>query len=193
MSLPHILLGLLSQPMSGYDMQKECEASLSFFWSMKLSQVYPALKKLEEEGFVRSALVDPGKGPARRVYRRTEQGKEELADWLTSGPRVELERRHYLAQAFFLDAAGGADKALAFFRDLHEIMCARRDRLNEVEREWAQEQGAAFPDHLPEDQFYRHLVFDVGQKIAGLYVDWCARCIKRLEARPSGQRKSSRN
>ncbi|MEM9169583.1 MAG: PadR family transcriptional regulator [Pseudomonadota bacterium] len=183
MSLPHILLGLLSRPLSGYDMQKECEASLSFFWSMNLSQVYPILRKLEDQDFVRSELVDPGKGPARRVYRRTDRGKEELADWLTSGPQVALERRHYLAQAFFLNAVDDTDKALTFFRDLYEIMSGRRDRLQEIERGWAAEQGPLFPNDLSDEEFFRHLVFDAGRRMADVYVEWCARCIDRLEAR----------
>ena len=112
MSLRHILLGLLAEPRSGYDLKKEFNGSLRHFWAANLSQIYPLLGRMEEEGLLRSRTADPGKGPRRRLYTRTEQGTGELIEWLSEGPHVSHERRHYLAQVFFLSAFSDPHDAL---------------------------------------------------------------------------------
>lgn len=49
--------------------------------------VYPALTRLESQGFLEARLVRSSSGPARKYYRPTETGAAELArtraDWLT--------------------------------------------------------------------------------------------------------------
>lgn len=45
------------------------------------SMVYRVLRMLEEEGLAFSEHVDEGRGPARKVYRLTEEGHNALAVW----------------------------------------------------------------------------------------------------------------
>lgn len=101
MSLRHILLGLLEEPLSGYDIKLEFERSLAFFWSANLAQVYPTLKKMQSESLVESWTEPSSKGPDRIVYKRTHDGAEILDAWLKEGPRIETEKRQYVAQVFF--------------------------------------------------------------------------------------------
>ena len=88
MSLRHLLLGLLESPASGYDLKKQFDQSLRNFWHAELSQIYPQLQKLEDEGFVSSRHEDSPSGPPRRVYRRSARGRRELLDWLRAGPEI---------------------------------------------------------------------------------------------------------
>ncbi|MYK68861.1 MAG: PadR family transcriptional regulator, partial [Gammaproteobacteria bacterium] len=44
MSLDHILLGLLRDPATGYDLKSAFSERIRHFWSAELSQIYPALK-----------------------------------------------------------------------------------------------------------------------------------------------------
>jgi len=78
MSLDHILLGLLREPASGYDLKDAFNETVAHFWSAELSQIYPTLKRLEERGLLRSRREPSPKGPDRRVYRLTGEGREEL-------------------------------------------------------------------------------------------------------------------
>lgn len=183
MSLQHILLGCLSKPASGYDLQKEIDLALSHFWSVQLPQIYPTLRRMEEDGLVKSTIEESKSGPQRRVYKRTGKGKETLVDWLLEGPIFGGERRHYLAQIYFLHEAGNRESALAFLEDLRAIMEARYEQLAEIETELRQEFGADYPDALPEDDFFRHLTFDLGRDISKIYADWSARSVERLKQR----------
>lgn len=186
MSLPHILLGLLSEPASGYDLRNDCEKYLSFFWSANLSQIYPTLKKMEGDGLVESDLSAHSRGPARRVYTRTEEGRVVLADWLAAGPRVESERRHYLAQIYFLNEVGNSEKALKFLTELHQAMKERQDNLRSMIPEWETKRESCRTDDFEGDELYQHMVFGLGLEILQLYVSWCERNIARLEQQRPG-------
>jgi DNA-binding PadR family transcriptional regulator len=83
------VLGLLSfgQELSGYDLKKWADHSLSFFfWSPAISQIYGELRRLESLGNVTSRVeaVDDTRG--RRLYRITEEGRAWLAGWLAREP-----------------------------------------------------------------------------------------------------------
>ncbi len=50
----YALLGILSQcEMNGYEIRKYIETTISFFWNESFGQIYPTLKRLEEEGLIR--------------------------------------------------------------------------------------------------------------------------------------------
>ncbi|MCL2350821.1 MAG: PadR family transcriptional regulator, partial [Defluviitaleaceae bacterium] len=76
MSLKHGLMGLLSQkPMTGYDLDKEFNASLGFFWPAQYSQIYAELDKMEKKGWLVSRRVVQEDKPNKRVYSLTAEGK----------------------------------------------------------------------------------------------------------------------
>ena len=106
MSLDHILLGLLREPGTGYDLGNAFSENVRHFWSAELSQIYPTLKRLERRGMLESRVEPSPKGPNRRVYALTEEGRAELLRWLRGGPAVGTERFAYLAQLYFMDALG---------------------------------------------------------------------------------------
>ncbi len=49
---------------------------------INISTLYRTLRKMEEQGSLRSLWEQGGQGPKRRVYAITETGKRELADWV---------------------------------------------------------------------------------------------------------------
>ena len=85
MALKQGLLGLLNYgEMTGYELAKAFNDSLSFFWQAQTSQIYRELNQLEAEGLLHSHIeVQTGK-PDKRVYAITTQGKAELDRWLAS-------------------------------------------------------------------------------------------------------------
>lgn len=93
------LLGLLSmEPMSGYDLKQRIDFSIGNFWSESFGQIYPTLKKLEEDGSVTSS--EEGKA-GRKVYALTEAGRERLAAWLDVPARPRVPRHELLLKVFF--------------------------------------------------------------------------------------------
>jgi len=67
------VLGILSfgEELSGYDMKKWADWSLSFFyWAPSYSQIYGELHKLEELGLVTSRIVDRWRPGSMRATER---------------------------------------------------------------------------------------------------------------------------
>jgi PadR family transcriptional regulator, regulatory protein AphA len=106
-----VILGFLSLgPRSGYDIKTVVDRSTRFFWAASYGQIYPELKRLEEEALVEGE-DRPNGGRSRRVYRLTPAGREALHDWLL-GSTVTIELRdESLLRLFFADALPG-DEAL---------------------------------------------------------------------------------
>lgn len=182
MSLKHILLGMLHRPASGYDLKKYFSNSLNHFWAAELSQIYPQLSRLEDDGLLRSTMTESDKGPPRKVYKRTAAGKRELVEWLSHGPHVSEERRHFLAQVFFLHAYSNPRSALDFMKSLKEIMSEKLDTLRATEKYW-REEDSRYPDDLPDEDFYPQLTLALGLKVIAATVEWCDACIDRIEQR----------
>ena len=182
MSLKHIMLGMLREPHSGYDLKKMFDGSLRNFWRAELSQIYPLLQKMEKEGLLTSAADESDIGPTRRVYTRSDKGREELQSWLTEGPTVGTEKIGYLAQVFFLANVDDQQKALEFFEELREYMAGWLASLEAAEQGWRSE-DPRYPDDLPDEDFFPQLTLDLGLAKVRANVDWCDRCIDRIRRR----------
>ncbi|MDX1498984.1 MAG: PadR family transcriptional regulator [Woeseiaceae bacterium] len=182
MSLKHILLGMLAEPASGYDLKKEFDRSLRNFWHAELSQIYPGLNRLEDEGLLTSHQEESPSGPPRRVYRRAAAGRKAVLDWLQSGPQIGRERMSYLAQVYFLGEFDDPDEAFDFMRRLREHTAARLAKLESIEREW-RAGDPRYPDELPDADFYAQLTLALGLKRVRAMLEWCDESLARMEAR----------
>jgi PadR family transcriptional regulator AphA len=111
MSLPHVLLGLLTEaPRTGYDLARVLSIEIEPVWRAEYSQIYPELARLRRAGFVLLRVLGPRKGPRRNLYRITAAGRRELRRWLAepaSPPRVKDEG---LARIAFFDVLPAAER-----------------------------------------------------------------------------------
>lgn len=84
MTTGHVLLGLLSRGQRhGYELKREHDALFPAAKELAFGQVYAALGRLRDKGFVEEAARERVDGPDRTAYRITAAGREELAAWLT--------------------------------------------------------------------------------------------------------------
>ena len=87
MSLRFAILSLLSrESMTGYDLTKRFDSSITFFWSAKHSQIYPELAALTKEGLVTFEVVAQTSKPNKKVYTITDLGRGRLAEWVAEPP-----------------------------------------------------------------------------------------------------------
>lgn len=84
--VPCLLLLLSEGPAHGYDL---VERLVPFGFSSDPPVVYRNLRRMERDGLVTSAWDTRGKGPARRVYRPTPRGRDELEAWQVA---IEYQR-----------------------------------------------------------------------------------------------------
>lgn len=190
MSLSHILLGMLKEPQSGYDLKKEFSSSLQHFWHAELSQIYPTLKRLEQSGMVVSRVGETRAGPPRREYRRTDKGRRELLNWLKSGPVTGTERIGYLSQVYFLAELEDNTQVLAYLHALRDHMADWLAALEHAESMW-RDADARYPDDLPDEDFYAQLTLSLGLRKVKENVDWCNESIKRVRKRGEKKRMAS--
>src|SRR6516225_7647394 len=76
-TLEYKLLGMLArQPMSGYDLASHLKQPFVPFGPTSLTQIYPALASLEQQGLVRYHIVEQhAVRPNKKVYALTEDGR----------------------------------------------------------------------------------------------------------------------
>jgi DNA-binding PadR family transcriptional regulator len=100
-SIKHGLLALLErEPMYGYQLRTEFDATTGSTWPLNVGQVYTTLARLERDG-----LISPGEedGEGRVRYTITDAGRAELTGWFATPvsssdrPRDELAIKLALA------------------------------------------------------------------------------------------------
>jgi DNA-binding PadR family transcriptional regulator len=80
--LGYALLGLLRQePRSGYDLRKIFATTPLTSFSDSPGSIYPALRRLEHSGLIRSQLQPSSGLRRRRLFRLTAAGRAELERW----------------------------------------------------------------------------------------------------------------
>lgn len=79
-SIDILLLSLISsEDMYGYQIVKALKENSDELYSMSEGTLYPALKRLEKKGWIRSYWQEPDTGARRKYYAVTEDGKAELS------------------------------------------------------------------------------------------------------------------
>ena len=97
-SIQLCLLALLAKEEKyGFQILHELRDRSNGFFDLKEGTLYPALRRLEERGFVQSRWQEPESGMPRKYYRLTDRGRtalrEALAIWdgMTRGAERVLE------------------------------------------------------------------------------------------------------
>jgi len=76
-----ILLGVLAErEMYGYELVGELRRRSEGVFDLAEGTVYPALRRLEQQGLLRARWVEVADGPRRRYYAPTRAGERALAE-----------------------------------------------------------------------------------------------------------------
>ncbi|MFX1363284.1 MAG: helix-turn-helix transcriptional regulator [Promethearchaeota archaeon] len=67
-----------SQQLSGYDLIRNLNRHFAGTWEARSGTIYPILRKLEKDGFLKAKQVKSPIGPLRKVYSLTEVGEKLL-------------------------------------------------------------------------------------------------------------------
>ncbi len=97
--LDFAILGILTDgPLHGYELKRVLAASEHGFWTVSFGSLYPALRRLEKQGFI---SVSTDGGPRRKVYQLTAEGKAYFQELLESPGTAEEDRGFTLKLSFF--------------------------------------------------------------------------------------------
>ncbi len=130
MSLRHAILVLLQdQEASGYDLAREFANSIGLVWNATHQQIYLELGKLNDQNMVKFRHIPQDGKPDKKLYRITDEGRDELIRWLrkpAAPPRIR--------DAFMVKIAGGAlTDTSSLLRELDDQADLRRERLSTFE------------------------------------------------------------
>ena len=105
--LKYIILGLLNrEELAGYDIKKLFEEELGDFWYSNHSQIYPELRRMEEDGLISSRTELVGKKLEKKFYQITKDGQKLLSAWMEEplSPPVPT-RDEFTMKLYLIDSA----------------------------------------------------------------------------------------
>jgi len=106
----YAIMGMLSMgPVSGYDIKKRFEKSLSCFWNESYGQIYPILKKLAKQGLATRSIEKQKGKPDRHIYALTDKGRKALQDWMVQPVDRQIGRHAIVLKLFFGQQISPAD------------------------------------------------------------------------------------
>lgn len=179
-TLGYALLALLARkPLSGYDLAQHMKRPIGFFWQAQLSQIYPELAHLEEQGCVLHRVIMQEDRPPKKLYTITEAGRSALKAWVAQPPAPAVERNEFLLKTYTIWLAD-PEPALELFRareQLHTERLALYEQIqSNIERE---SQGAPRPD---EPLFGDYATVRMGVAYEREYMLWCRWVIQQFES-----------
>ena len=177
-----ILTALIDTEQSGYDLAKDFDHSLGFFWQASHQQIYRELKKLSEERLLSSRAQRQAGRPDRIVYALTEAGRSALDRWVLAEDRMRV---HEVRDDFYIKlyntSAENVPHLIASLEQRRDWMHERLSLYLKIrERRYAQ------PERLSLRRRGVYLALLAGIKSCEAYLDWCAQARELLLESVSG-------
>ena len=163
------LLALLAkEPAHGYELKLALEQTFGQAYpSPNIGQIYVTLKRLEQDGLVRSEDVEQATRPNKRVYELTPAGREVLRAWVeepSDGPRV---RDEFFIKLILAPMAGLADRM--------ELMNSQRRHYLGIMRNLTELQAETHPADTTARLLIEGAVLHLQADL-----DWLERCQEEL-------------
>lgn len=172
MSLKYAILVALSEgPKSGYDVAKQFDESIGFFWRARHSQIYREMAKIKESGLAIAEEVPQSGKPNRIVFTITDAGREALLQW-SREPSEPPEMK---------------DLFLVQFQGIEHIDLdgLRQNLMRRIETHQDRHAEYVIKLKLLEDSnsladLGQQLALEVGMRWEYQWVDWCTKALERL-------------
>ena len=168
MALAHaIMTALLEDDLSGYELARDFETSLGFFWQASHQQIYLELRKLSDKHWLSKREVSQRGKPNKIVYGLTKAGREALADWVFTNTRTQAAKDDLLVKLYNLDESNAGHIAGEITARREEMM--RRLYLYETIRR----RHYAEPETLPTRRKGVYLALSMGIHHGEQFLAWC--------------------
>jgi DNA-binding PadR family transcriptional regulator len=167
MSLKHSILAILSmEPKTGYQISKDVQNSISFFWKATHQQIYRDLAGLEEKGWVKHREVSQEEKPDKKIYSLTNSGKKELLRWMKEPSEIPATRDSFMIKLFM----GNLVDSLVLLEDLRDQKKIHQSRQKQFQE--AKEKYFADVSSLTQDDHYKYLTLRRGILLGEAWLAW---------------------
>ena len=156
MMIDYAILGLLSwKPLTGYDVKRVMQDSPFLYWSGNNNQIYKALTKLLENGFVTNQVQYQESAPNKKIYSITESGMDALIRWVMSEePEAPEVKKTFLIQ---LSWAGRLEpEKVSRLLDRYENVMTQQLAMRREEKR----REKNFPNRSEQEHFVWEMLYD---------------------------------
>lgn len=180
MSLKHGILGLLTYgSMTGYELMKVFNESLTFFWNAQTSQIYRELDTIEKKGWVNSKYIVQEDKPNKKLFTISDKGKEELVRWVDKHSAKDMMKiRDSMTMRVFFGSEGDID---ALKRELIEYRSINEHFLNSLKKVESELDYREQIAKKPGEKLYWLMGIKRGYKTAQSNMEWVDECLELLE------------
>ena len=164
--LQYIILGLLNErPQSGYDLTKSFDADIGEFWNANHSQIYPLLKRMEDQELITHKTSIVGQKLEKKIYLITQLGTNIFKDWLHSPSILDQAHDEFILKLYFISNRDNPQI---------KIMVAEQLQLHQAKLNTLKQQKITkFPDQEHINQDYGHfLVLNHAINREESYLSW---------------------
>lgn len=171
-----IMVSLSERPGTGYEIGRQFDRSIGYFWSATHQQIYRTLGRLHAEGMVSFEPVAQEGRPDKKVYTLSDAGRRALREWVSSPTPMQQLR----------DDLGLKIRA-AEHADLTDVIDElRRHRAEHLARlhlyQSFEKDDYPDPQALKGRRLHQYLVLRGGVRIEEGFVGWCDEVITALDA-----------
>jgi DNA-binding PadR family transcriptional regulator len=167
-----VILGMLSLgTQTGYEIKSFVDKTTRHFWAASYGQIYPELRRLEEQGLV-SGRFEPTGGRARTVFALTGAGRAALAAWLRSDTEPVNELRDEAMLKLFFSDSGGPQLRIDNIRAMRELHERKLSQLRALE------------PHASSGPEGPYLTLQLGIKMQECVIGWCRATEQSLTETP---------
>jgi PadR family transcriptional regulator AphA len=178
MSLKHAILGFLSiKPMTGYDLKKAFDQSIQYFWPANQSQIYRTLADLKAEGLVEQEVIAREDRLDMKVYRISDNGQDELHEWLSNPLPHQDYREAFLIQLYFGSKLDNSE-VIPLLKQMIQDLQASQDQLTAMYRMY---QAKINQVDKPRQLFFSMLTLEYGITSNQAGINWLKEVYQRLE------------
>lgn len=174
MALEHaILVSLVEQPATGYELARRFDASIGYFWSASHQQIYRTLTRMETDGWIHGTVHPQAGKPDKKTYAVTDVGRAKLGQWSR-----QPTAREPLRSDFAVKLRGFAS-AESIARDTRVRRAEHVDRLDRYRASEAKH--FAEPSQLRGAELGQWLALRGGISVEESSIAWCDEILAALE------------
>lgn len=158
--------------MTGYEIKKRMDTTLTYFWSASYGSIYPALNDLVNRGLA-AKREDTQSKRNKRIYAITDSGRDYLKKWL-SLPVEKDELRYETLIKLFFGSETGEEQALIHIEAFEKKIAEKLPDLLRSE--------TILRNCLNDDAAHQYylLTVEFGIKTYQAYLEWCREAKKCL-------------
>ncbi|MFM7888070.1 MAG: PadR family transcriptional regulator [Pseudanabaena sp.] len=171
-----ILVSLISEPKSGYDLAKQFDGSLGFFWQATHQQIYRELTKLEQQGWLAAEVIAQEGRPNKKIFSVTSFGLSHLKNWLLQSSDIAPTKKDEFLLKIYAGNLIPEEVTIQKIKDHRQLHQQQLEIYQAIERNFF-----ISPQNCQREYRFAYLTLRRGINFEQGWIDWCYEALALLE------------